>query len=104
MINTKNDLTSKKCLPCEGGVEPMEIGEITQMLKKLNGWEYVNNCISKTYKFNDYHKQGNELGKRNTYAWWVIGLYIMSILDAYIDAHLSTFPTEKNKDQNEKKK
>jgi hypothetical protein len=56
------------------------------------------------YKFNDYHKQGNELGKRNTYAWWVIGLYMMSILDAYIDAHLSTFPTEKNKDQNEKKK
>ena len=56
MIDNINDLTSKKCLPCEGGVEPMKLEEIKQMLKKLNGWEYVNNRISKTYKFNDYHQ------------------------------------------------
>ena len=43
------------------------------------------------YKFNDYNKR-NKLANRNTYAWWVAGLYIMSIVDAYVDAHLSTFP------------
>jgi len=56
------------------------------------------------YKFNDYHKQGNQLGKRNTYAWWIAGLYVISILDAYIDAHLSTFPSKKNKSKDEEKK
>ena len=54
------------------------------------------------YKFNDYYNEENQLGKRNTYAWWIIGLYVMSILDAYIDAHLSTFPisTDELKDKN----
>ena len=54
------------------------------------------------YKFKDYYNQKNQLGKRNTYAWWIIGLYVMSILDAYIDAHLSTFPisTDELKDKN----
>ena len=56
------------------------------------------------YKFNAYSKQGDKgLGKRNTYAWWIAGLYIMSILDAYIDAHLSTFPVEVNKLKDENK-
>ena len=56
------------------------------------------------YKFNTYSEQGDRgLGKRNTYAWWVLGLYIMSILDAYIDAHLSTFPVEINKLKDENK-
>ena len=45
------------------------------------------------YKFSYYNKE-NMLGNRNTYAWWIMGLYMMSIVDAYVDAHLSTFPTE----------
>tara|TARA_B100001250_G_C19492350_1_gene653678 strand:- start:78 stop:404 length:327 start_codon:yes stop_codon:yes gene_type:complete len=49
-------------------------------------------------KFDSYNKQ-NKLGNRNTYAWWIMGLYMMSILDAYVDAHLSTFPQpSKSKD------
>lgn len=56
------------------------------------------------YKFNDYHKQGNKLGNRNTYAWWVLGLYVMSILDSYIDAHLSTFPVKVTEINDQKKK
>ncbi len=48
------------------------------------------------------YKELNQLGKRNTYTWWAYGLYFLSILDAYVDAHLSTFPVEKNslKDKN----
>ena len=52
-----------------------------------------------TYAFlkrKDFSKIG-EIGKRNTYTWWLFGLYILGILDAYVDAHLSTFPDDKLK-------
>jgi hypothetical protein len=42
-------------------------------------------------KFNDYAKNDN-ITKRNTYGWWIFGLYVIGILDAYVDAQLSTFP------------
>ena len=45
------------------------------------------------HKFNDYNKR-DKIANRNTYFWWIAGLYIMSIIDAYVDAHLSTFPIE----------
>ncbi|MFA4838471.1 MAG: DUF5683 domain-containing protein [Candidatus Neomarinimicrobiota bacterium] len=32
--------------------------------------------------------------KRNKYAWWCAGVYFFSILDAYVDAHLSGFPKD----------
>ena len=44
-----------------------------------------------------YYNDEKKIGNRNTYAWWIIGLYMMSIIDAYVDAHLSTFPTEQEK-------
>ena len=55
------------------------------------------------YKYDFYYqkdKKDNQemIGKRNTYGWWIFGLYMMSIIDAYVDAHLSTFPTEQEKD------
>ena len=37
-----------------------------------------------------------QIGKRNTYSWWLFGLYVWGILDAYVDAQLSTFPSDKN--------
>jgi hypothetical protein len=30
--------------------------------------------------------------KRNKRMWWSVGVYIISMLDAYVDAHLSDFP------------
>lgn len=30
--------------------------------------------------------------KRNKRIWWSVGIYIMTMLDAYVDAHLSDFP------------
>ena len=40
-------------------------------------------------------KNENKIGLRNTYAWWIFGLYVWNILDAYVDSHLSTFPIKK---------
>ena len=45
-------------------------------------------------RFNKY-KELNNIGLRNTYTWWIIGLYVWGILDAYVDAQLSTFPIKK---------
>ena len=36
-----NDLTQKKCAPCEGGVIPFDISEIHKYQKKVDGWELV---------------------------------------------------------------
>ena len=37
----------------------------------------------------------NRIGLRNTYAWWVFGLFAWNMLDAYVDAQLSTFPMKR---------
>ena len=36
------------------------------------------------------------IDKRNTWAWWIFGIYVLGILDAYVDSHLTTFPIKKN--------
>ena len=40
-------------------------------------------------------KDENRIGLRNTYAWWVFGLFAWNMLDAYVDAQLSTFPIKR---------
>ena len=50
-------------------------------------------------RFNKF--KNNSIGLRNTYAWWIIGFYIWGILDAYVDAQLTTFPVKRLKYNNE---
>ena len=38
-----SDLLDKKCVPCEGGILPFDIGEIHKYLKKVDGWSVKNN-------------------------------------------------------------
>ena len=40
-------------------------------------------------------KKENRIGLRNTYAWWTFGLFVWNMLDAYVDAQLSTFPVRR---------
>ena len=35
------------------------------------------------------------VASRNSWAWLAVGIYVWNIVDAYIDAELSTFPDEK---------
>lgn len=35
---TAQQLTKKKCLPCEGGVEPCTLDESRKQLEQLSGW------------------------------------------------------------------
>ena len=50
--------------------------------------------ISYAYLKKSEYSLESKVARRNTYSWWIFGLYVWGILDAYVDAHLSTFPTD----------
>lgn len=51
-----SDLAAKSCIPCRGGVPPMEGEEIQALLTLLgNGWTVIDDHhIQKNYKFKDF--------------------------------------------------
>ncbi|OGP83493.1 MAG: 4a-hydroxytetrahydrobiopterin dehydratase [Deltaproteobacteria bacterium RBG_13_65_10] len=50
-----SDLAKKECIPCKGGVPPLEGEEIRALLSQINGWEAVNaHHLSKAYKFKNF--------------------------------------------------
>jgi 4a-hydroxytetrahydrobiopterin dehydratase len=51
-----NDLTQKKCMPCEGGIAPFNRAEAEVLLKQIPGWTLAEDgaSIEKTYAFKDY--------------------------------------------------
>ena len=51
-----NDLASKKCKPCEGGVAPLTQDQTRQMLRGLQGWSTENGRLAKAYSFQNYYQ------------------------------------------------
>ena len=50
-------LSARECVPCRGGVPPLEGEEIQKLLKELDGWEVVNeHHLKKRYKFGDFRE------------------------------------------------
>ena len=45
-------------------------------------------------------ENNDSIGLRNTYGWWVFGLFVWNMLDAYVDAQLSTFPIKRLESNN----
>jgi hypothetical protein len=43
------------------------------------------------------HYEGDR-GIREDLSWWLVGVYIYNLLDAYVDAHLARFDVEANED------
>ena len=39
-----SDLLNKKCVPCEGGIDPFDISEIHKYQKKVDGWDVLKNA------------------------------------------------------------
>ena len=62
--------------------------------KYLKAFGFVAGEYAAVSHFN-IRNQNDSIRLRNTYAWWIIGLYIWGILDAYVDAQLSTFPVKR---------
>ena len=53
------DLANKKCVPCEGGIPAFDLKEIHKYLKRVDGWDVLQNkennyYIEKKFKFINY--------------------------------------------------
>lgn len=53
-----NDLTKKKCVPCEGGTPPLSPEAVSEYMKKLStAWEAIQDKkISRQFAFADFRK------------------------------------------------
>jgi 4a-hydroxytetrahydrobiopterin dehydratase len=51
-----SDLASRECIPCRGGIPPLEGDALRQLHDELgNGWEVVDgHHLEKTYRFPDF--------------------------------------------------
>ena len=49
------ELAELQCVPCRGGVPPLQGPEIEKLLAQLDGWQVVNeHHLQKTYGFDDF--------------------------------------------------
>jgi len=50
------DLTQKRCIPCEGGTRPLSIPQIKKMQPQVPGWMVAGDykSISREYLFKDF--------------------------------------------------
>ena len=54
-----NDLTAKRCLPCEGGVDPLDAKQTQELMKQLGEeWKVIDDgkAIEATFKFRNYFR------------------------------------------------
>ncbi len=50
-----NELASRQCVPCRGGVPPLPTEEIKKLQSQLGGWEVVNeHHLRKEYRFENF--------------------------------------------------
>ncbi len=54
-MNQECSLTKKNCVPCRGGVPPLNGEEIAKLLSQLNGWKAVSeHHLEKSFDFPDF--------------------------------------------------
>ena len=52
-----SDLASRECVPCRGGVPPLEKQEIARLVAELLGWEVVDqHHLKKAYSFSNFRE------------------------------------------------
>ena len=51
-----NELTTRKCKPCEGGVDLLKPLEADNLLRQLNGWSIADGAIVTTYSVKNYYQ------------------------------------------------
>lgn len=59
------DLVNKTCVPCQGGIDPLTLGEATAMMDQVPGWELTHDGrrLERTFKFADF-RQANAFADR----------------------------------------
>jgi 4a-hydroxytetrahydrobiopterin dehydratase len=52
-----SDLASRQCVPCRGGVPPMEGQQIQEFVSQLDGWEVIeDHHLKKVYGFKNFRE------------------------------------------------
>lgn len=53
-----NDLASRTCQSCEGGIPPLEPAKAQELLKQVNGWATndTNTEINREFSFKDFYQ------------------------------------------------
>ncbi len=51
-----NDLATRKCKPCEGGVAPYTRAQADELLRSLKGWIIEGDKLVKLYPFKNYYQ------------------------------------------------
>ena len=49
-----NELTQKRCKPCEGGIPALSPAQTQALLKQTKNWELRENKISKDFSFSNF--------------------------------------------------
>jgi 4a-hydroxytetrahydrobiopterin dehydratase len=50
-----DDLASRECVPCRGGVPPLRGDEIKRLAEQLNGWDVIKeHHLRKSFEFKDF--------------------------------------------------
>ena len=48
-------LADRNCIPCKGGVPPLDHAQVSALLPQVDGWQSVDDHhLSKTFKFKDF--------------------------------------------------
>ncbi len=52
------DLRTRRCLPCEGGVDPLTPEQVSELMQQLDGWsvDAASREIHKDFNFDDYYR------------------------------------------------
>jgi len=57
-------LASKTCVPCRGGVPPLQGAELAALAKQVDGWAVVEeHHVTRTFKFPDFRQALNFVNK-----------------------------------------
>jgi 4a-hydroxytetrahydrobiopterin dehydratase len=52
-----NELASRDCVPCRGGVPPLRGAEIENLLKELDGWDVIEeHHLRKNFEFKNFRE------------------------------------------------
>ncbi len=54
-VGRRGDLAQRKCVPCEGGAEPLGVEAAVELLHEIKGWELRDRAqIRKKFKFKNF--------------------------------------------------
>ena len=52
-----SELAERQCVPCRGGVPPLQGDELKALAAQLSGWEVIDgHHLQRTYKFKDFRE------------------------------------------------